>query len=199
MNARRHAPAAERNREPILSVLREVLPARGLLLEIASGTGQHTAHFAAALPELTFQPTEREPAALPSIAAWSEGLPTVRAPLVLDVTQDPWPIERADAVFNANMIHIAPWAVCLALLRGAARCLDDGGPLVLYGPFRVGGQHTADSNAAFDQRLRGEDPSWGVRDLEAVSEAAEAQGLALERRVAMPANNQTLIFRRSRG
>jgi hypothetical protein len=194
MDERRFAAAAERNREPILAVLRRVLPATGTVLEIASGTGQHVAHFAQALPGLTFQPSERERTSHASIASWCAGLPNVLPPLLLDVTQSPWPIARCDALFNANMIHIAPWAVCEALLRGAAQCLPPGAPLVLYGPFRIGGAHTADSNAAFDARLRGEDPSWGVRDLEAVCQVAAGDGLALRERVAMPANNQMLIF-----
>jgi hypothetical protein len=195
VDTRRFAAAAERNREPILALLQRVLPVRGMLLEIASGTGQHVAHFAQALPQLTFQPSERERAMLASIAAWSAGLPNVLPPVQLDVLQSPWPIARCDALFNANMIHIAPWAVGEALLRGAAQLLAPGAPLVLYGPFRIGGAHTADSNAAFDARLRGEDPSWGVRDLEAVCRVAAAHGLQLQERVAMPANNQALIFR----
>jgi SAM-dependent methyltransferase len=194
MEERRFAAAAERNREPILEVLRRVLPARGTVLEIASGTGQHVAHFAQALPALTFQPSEREPDMHASIASWCAGLPNVLPPLLLDVTHAPWPIERCDALFNANMIHIAPWPVCEALLRGAARCLAPEALLVLYGPFRIGGAHTADSNAAFDARLSGQDPSWGVRDLEAVCEVAATNGFVLRERVAMPANNQTLIF-----
>lgn len=196
MDERRTAPAAERNREPILRVLREVLPARGFVLELASGTGQHAAHFAAALPGLTWQPSELDPQLHSSIAAWTRGLANVRAPIALDATADTWPVPPLDAVFNANMIHIAPWEVCLGLMRGAGRQLLPGGRLVLYGPFKIGGAHTAESNAAFDQRLRATDPRWGVRDLEAVCEAAEREGLRFERRVAMPANNQTLVFGR---
>jgi SAM-dependent methyltransferase len=194
---RRHAAAAERNREPILDVLRRVLPRSGLVLEVASGTGQHTAHFAAALPELQWQPSERDPEMLGSIAAWTRDLGNVRPPILLDVTAESWSVAGAlDAVFNANMIHIAPWPVCLALLRGAALHLTPGGVLVMYGPYRIGGRHTADSNDAFDRRLRDTDPSWGVRDLEAVCEAAAAEGLSLVQRFEMPANNQTLLFRR---
>jgi SAM-dependent methyltransferase len=195
---RRHAAAAERNREPILQVLRRVLPEAGLVLEVASGTGQHAAHFAAALPGLSWQPSERDPDLLGSIAAWTRELGNVRPPIALDVSADPWPVAEAlDAVFNANMIHIAPWPVCLALLRGAARHLVPGGALVMYGPYRIGGRHTAESNEAFDHRLRDSDPSWGVRDLEAVCEAAAAQGLSFEQRFEMPANNQTLVFRKT--
>jgi SAM-dependent methyltransferase len=194
--ARRHAPAAERNREPILAVLRRVLPRHGSVLEVASGTGQHVAHFAAALPDLVWQPSERDPESLPSIVAWSRGLPNVLPPIVLDVTAEPWPIGTCDALFNANTIHIAPWDAGLALLRGAGRHLRPGGVLVLYGPYRIGGAHTAPSNDAFDADLRRRDPAWGVRDLEAVLDAAAAQGLRLVERVAMPANNQTLVLRR---
>jgi len=198
MSGRRVYPAAERNREPILAVLRRVLPAAGDVLEIASGSGQHVAHFAAALPALRFQPSEREVELHASITAWTEGLQNVRPPLRLDVSRAPWPVGRCDAIFNANMIHIAPWEVCLALLRGAAEHLAPDAPLVLYGPFRIGGVHTAESNAAFDARLRGEDARWGVRDLEAVCAAAAEHGLHLGERVAMPANNQMLIFRAQR-
>jgi SAM-dependent methyltransferase len=197
MSERRFAAAAERNREPILSVLREVLPARGLVLEVASGTGQHTAYCAAALPGLTFQPSELAGESLASIAAWCEGLPNVRPPIVLDATAEVWPVAAADAIFNANMIHIAPWAVCEGLVRGASRTLAPGSLLILYGPFRIGGEHTAESNAAFDQRLRETDPAWGVRDFEAVCGLAERAGLRFDRRVPMPANNQTLVFRKA--
>jgi SAM-dependent methyltransferase len=196
MDRRRHAPAAARNREPILAVLRSVLPARGLVLELASGTGQHVAHFAAALPALRWQPSEHDPELHDSIAAWTRGLPNVLAPITLDATSEPWPVGVCDAVWNANLLHIAPWEVCLGVLRGAGRHLVPGGLLALYGPYRIGGAHTADSNAAFDRQLRQTDPRWGVRDLEAVCEAARPHGLTLEQRVAMPANNQTLVFRR---
>jgi SAM-dependent methyltransferase len=189
------AAAAERNREPILRVLERVLPARGAVLEVASGTGQHAAHFAAALPGLVWQPTELDAGALESIAAWTAALGNVRAPIRLDVTEAPWPIETVDAIYGANMIHIAPWSVALALLAGAARHLRRGGLLVLYGPFKVGGRHTAPTNAAFDESLRARDPSFGVRDLEAVAAAAREHGLDLEERVAMPAENQILVMR----
>jgi SAM-dependent methyltransferase len=199
MDRRRHAPAAERNRQPILEVLARVLPERGEILEIASGTGQHAAYFAAALPSLVWQPSERDADAFASIAGWSESekLQNVRPPLRIDVTEEPWPVGQFAGIFNANMIHIAPWAVGPALLRGAGRHLVAGGVLVMYGPYRIGGQHTAPSNAAFDLDLRARDPAWGVRDLEAVVEVAGEHGLALVERVAMPANNQTLVFRRS--
>ncbi|HEY0709001.1 MAG TPA: DUF938 domain-containing protein [Polyangia bacterium] len=198
MNTRRHAPATTRNREPILEVLRRVLPAEGTVLEIASGTGEHAVFFAAAFPRLIWQPTDADAGALASIAAWTSesSASNVATPLPLDVSASTWPIERADAIFCANMIHIAPWAACLGLLSGAGRCLPPGAPLVTYGPYRIGGAHTSESNAAFDADLRARNPLWGVRDLEAVVEVASANGLDLAERVAMPANNQTLVFRR---
>ena len=195
---KQHAPAAARNRDPILAVLRRVLPARpgALVLEVASGTGQHAVHFAQALPHLHWQPTDLDPAALASIAAWVQeaGLSNLRAPQPLDV-RGAWPVDRADALFCANMVHISPWACTLGLLEGAARLLDVGAPLVLYGPYRRGGAHTAPSNAAFDESLRARDPAWGVRDLEAVVD--HARGFALEEVVQMPANNLTVVLRRS--
>jgi cyclopropane fatty-acyl-phospholipid synthase-like methyltransferase len=196
--SRRHAPATARNRDAILAVLKRVLPAQGKVLEIASGTGEHVVHFAAALPGLTFQPSDLDEAALGSIAAWiaEAGLNNVQPPLRLDATQDAWP-DTVDAIFSANMIHIAPWEAALGLFRGAGRALRSGGVLVIYGPFRMGGAHTAPSNQAFDEELRARDPRWGVRDLEALQAVAAEHGLALEERVPMPANNQTLIFRRT--
>ncbi|MBL6454909.1 DUF938 domain-containing protein [Belnapia sp. T6] len=193
-DARRYAPATLRNREPILAVLRRHLPPAGLVLEVASGTGEHAAHFAAALPGLTFQPSDPEPAARTSIAAWGAGLANLRPPLALDATGEDWP--AADAVLCINMIHIAPWAATLGLMRGAARCLAPGGPLILYGPYRRGGAHTAPGNAAFDADLRARDPEWGVRDLESVAAAAAAQGFGPPVAEEMPANNLTLVFRR---
>ena len=198
-DARRNAPAAERNREPILAVLRGVIPADSRVVEIASGTGQHAAYFAAALPSLRWQPTERDPAALASIDAWvrSAAVDNVDPAIVLDVTALPWPVGDIDAIFNANMIHIAPWECCLALVNGAGRHLPSGGLLITYGPYRMGGAHTAASNERFDASLRSQDPSWGVRDLESVCDVAAVQGLVLGQRVAMPANNQILVFVRS--
>jgi SAM-dependent methyltransferase len=193
---RRSAPSAERNKGPILDVLKRVLPERGLVLEIASGTGQHTAHFAQALPALEFQPTEADSEMLPSIAAWCEGLPNVRAPFTFDIAQLPWPVERAAAILCINMIHIAPWQATLDLMKGAARTLGDGGVLVLYGPYRRGGAHTAPSNEAFDASLRSRNPEWGIRDLVKVAEVASSHGLSLEEAVAMPANNFTVVFRK---
>jgi len=192
------APSAERNKEPILAVLWRVLPRQGAVLEIASGTGQHVTHFARALPDLQWWPSEPDVAMHGSIAAWiaHEGLTNVRPPVALDVGTAPWPIERADAVVCINMIHIAPWQATLDLMRGAGRVLPPDGVLVLYGPYRRGGEHTAPSNAAFDAQLRRSDPQWGVRDLEAVADAAKAHRLALEEIVPMPANNFVLVLRK---
>jgi SAM-dependent methyltransferase len=194
-----HSPAAERNGPPILAELLRLLPSTGRALEIASGTGQHAAHFAAALPGWRWQPTEHEVATFPSIVAWAReaGLSNVEPPLQLDVTGFPWPVvDPYDLIYCANMIHIAPWAACLALLDGARQHLAARGLLVLYGPYRIGGQHTADSNAAFDADLRSRDARWGVRDLEAVVDEARARQLALRERIPMPANNQLLVFAR---
>jgi len=199
IEGRRFAPATARNRAPILAVLERVLPARGFVLEIASGTGEHAAAFAAALPALAFQPSDVDPESLASIEAWRRhsALPNLRAAVALDVHALPWPVAAApDAILCINMIHIAPWSASLALLDGAAALLAPGAPLVLYGPYREGGAHTAPSNASFDASLRERDPRWGVRDLEAVASEAAARGIHLEEVVAMPANNRTLVLRR---
>lgn len=192
---RRHAPATLRNRDAILAALRRHLPETGLLLEIASGTGEHAAHFAAALPGVTFQPSDPDADARASIDAHAAaaGLANIRPALALDVT-GVWPIDRADALLCCNMIHIAPWEATPALIAGAARVLPSGAPLLLYGPFLRGGQHTAPSNADFDASLRARDPRWGVRDLdEVIALAADFEVAAIE---AMPANNLTAVFRR---
>jgi SAM-dependent methyltransferase len=196
-DGRWRAPAAERNQGPILAVLRRALPPAGLVLEIASGTGQHVAHFAAALPNLIWQPSEADVAFDRSIRAWieAEGLTNVREPVAFDVTL-PWPVTRADAAVCINMIHIAPWAATQALIAGAAGVLPPGGVLFLYGPFRRFGRHTAASNAAFDAQLRGADPDWGVRDLEAVAALAEAAEFDLKEVVEMPANNLSVVFQK---
>lgn len=199
---RQDYPATRRNRDAILTVLREVLPASGTVLELASGSGQHVAHFAAALPHLHWQPTDRDPDLFASIAAWTEGLANVAEPLPLDVISNDWPIGRCDAVMCANMIHIAPWQACLGLLDGVARTLDrerPEAPLCLYGPFKRGGVHTAPSNESFDASLRERDPRWGVRDLDDVAKEANDRGFALDRVIDMPANNLTVVFRRRRG
>jgi hypothetical protein len=193
---------AERNKGPILEVLVRHLPASGTVLEIASGTGQHAVHFAAALPDLVWQPSDVDPAALPAIEARREraGLANVLPPLALDVREQPWPIERADAMVCCNMIHIAPWQAALGLLAGAQAVLGaPEAPLCLYGPYRRGGRHTAPSNAAFDASLRQRNPEWGVRDLEEVVAVAERQGFRLADLVPMPANNFTLVLRRVGG
>jgi len=182
-------------------VLERVLPRRGLVLEIASGTGEHAVAFAAALPGLVFQPSDADRESLASVEAWRAhaGLANVRPALALDVHAPPWPLpEPPDAILCSNLIHIAPWSACLALLDGAAAALAAGAPLVLYGPYREGGVHTASSNAAFDASLRERDPRWGVRDLDEVAAEAAARGLALEEVVAMPANNRTVVLRRIR-
>jgi SAM-dependent methyltransferase len=195
---KRHAQAPERNREPLLAVLREVLPASGTVLEVASGTGQHAVFFARAFPGLLWQPTDLEPESLDSIAAWraEESLPNLLPPLPLDASSDTWPVDSADAVLNVNMIHISPWASCQGLMRGAGRVLAPGGCLVMYGPYFVEGRDTAPSNLAFDASLRERNASWGVRQLGAVTAEAARHGLERERMVDMPSNNLTLVFRK---
>jgi SAM-dependent methyltransferase len=193
---RQHAPAAERNREPILDVLRKALPASGLVLEIASGSGEHVTHFAAALPGLEWQPSDPNVDARASIAAWTqhEQLTNVRAPLALDVERAPWGIDAAQAVVCINMIHISPWTATEALFDGAGRLLGSGGVLYLYGPYRRHGAHTAPSNEAFDQQLRNRNPAWGVRNMEAVVALGEAQGFKCGEPIGMPANNFSLVL-----
>ncbi len=194
----RKAPAAARNREPILQVLRGCLPRPALVLEVASGTGEHAVWFSHALPALTWQPTDRDPAALESIAAWRDqtGVPNLLPPLPLDASAASWPVNRADAVVAINLVHIAPWAVTEGLIAGAARVLTADGLLFLYGPFSNSGVHTAASNAAFDADLRARDPAWGVRDLDEIAALASRHGLARIEQIAMPANNLSVIFRR---
>lgn len=199
-DARLTSPAASRNKEPILEVLRRVLPETGLVLEIASGTGEHAAFLATQMPCLSWQPSDPDPGARASIAAWSAhaGNPeNLRAPLDLDAAGEDWPIAAADAIVCINMIHISPWASCRGLMRGAARILPHGGMLYLYGPYRASGRHTAPSNDVFDRSLRAQDPSWGVRDIEDVIAEAEKNGLSFVETVAMPANNLSAIFRKS--
>lgn len=194
----RSAPAAARNREPILRVLREYLPRPALVLEIASGTGEHAVWFSSALPELTWQPTDHDPEALRSIAAWRDmsGPPNLLPPLWLDAAADSWPVSQTDAIVAINLVHIAPWTVTQGLMAGAARVLTSGGLLFLYGPFREGGVHTAVSNAAFDADLRARDPSWGIRDLDEITALAGQHGILGPERIAMPANNLSVVFRR---
>jgi cyclopropane fatty-acyl-phospholipid synthase-like methyltransferase len=194
--SKRSSPAAERNKGPLLEVLRRVLPSTGTLFEVASGTGQHASYFAEHLPGLVFQPSDIDPENLASIRAWvsEAGSSNLRQPLELDVTADDWGVGRVDAIFSANMIHIAPWACAQGLLAGVARHLTEAGVFVLYGPFRIAGQHTAPSNEAFDADLRARDSRFGVRDLEAVEDLARKSALRLAERVEMPANNQCLVF-----
>jgi SAM-dependent methyltransferase len=196
--AARTAPAAARNREPILRVLRTCLPPTARVLEIASGTGEHAMWFSEALPSLEWQPTDCDPDALRSIAAWREttNLPNLLPPLQLDVSAETWPVARADAVVAINMIHIAPWSATQGLIAGAARVLVPGGLLFFYGPFREGGVHTAPSNAVFDADLRAQNQSWGIRDLDDIAALAGGHGFEAPERIAMPANNLSVVFRR---
>ena len=189
---------ADRNKGPILEVLTRVLPASGLVLEIASGTGQHVSHFAQGMPGLVWQPSDPDPEARRSINAWTAGerLPNIRPPIDLDVRVRPWPITTCDAIVCINMVHISPWAATQALFDGAAAALAENGTIYLYGPYRRRGEHTAPSNAAFDTMLRTQNPEWGVRDLERVVETARARDFELIETVAMPANNLSVIFRR---
>jgi SAM-dependent methyltransferase len=223
-DARRSAPAALRNREPIASVLAEWLPTTGLVLEVASGTGEHAVHFARAFPQLEWQPSDADEQALATIAAWRSeaGLPNLRAPVSLDAASARWPVDHADAllsitmdsdscnhpepaekgdfdvVLNLNMVHISPWSAALGLLDGAARVLKPGGLLILYGPWLLAGVETAPSNLAFDQQLRERDPKWGLRRVEDFDAAASNRGFRLEQARAMPANNLMLLFRLAR-
>lgn len=194
------SPASERNRQPILDVLQAVLPASGTALEIASGTGQHVAFFAAAMPQWTWQPSDVTGDAFGSITAWcaQAGVANVRPPLLLDVLAPQWPVDgqTLDAVYCANMLHIAPWATCAALMRGAARCLAPHGLLITYGPYLEQDVPTAQGNLDFDADLRQRNPAWGIRALQDVQREAAAAGLRLAQRHAMPANNLLLVFAR---
>lgn len=196
-----HAPATLRNREPILAALRRLLPASARVLEVGSGTGEHAAFFCGAMPTWTWQPTDPSPSAVASIdahrgAAGSSGLLPA---LALDARTPDWPPGPFDAVFSANVIHISPWTVCLGLLDGASRVLESDGIFLLYGPFRFDGAFLADSNAAFDARLRAENPEWGVRDVSDLIAAARTRGFAEPRRIELPANNHLLAFARRPG
>ncbi len=196
--AAKSAPAATRNRDPILRVLRDQLPRPALVLEVASGTGEHAVWFSKALPEVTWQPTDHDDDALNSIAVWRDtaGPPNLLPPLRLDAGSDTWPVAQADAIVAINMVHIAPWTATQGLFAGAARVLTDDGLLFLYGPFREGGEHTSPGNAAFDADLRARDQAWGIRDLEAVTSLASQHGFRPPERIAMPANNLSVVFRR---
>ncbi len=199
---RRFAPAAQRNTEPILGVLRDVLPAAGRALEVGSGSGQHAVAFAEAFPGLDWQPSDPQAQARASIAVRvaDAGLDNLAEPLDLDVTAPDWPAALdgpCDAIVCINVLHITPWAVAEGLMRGAGRLLSPGGIVYLYGPYMHDGQHTAPSNAAFDASLRRRDPAWGVRDIADVAACAEPNGLALDRVFDMPRDNFSLVFRRA--
>ena len=196
----RAAPSTARNRDPILSVLEPRLPARGLVLEIAAGAGEHAVYNAAALPHLTWLPTDADAEALASIEAWRQhaGLANLLPASRLDAADpDAWPVAHADAVVNINMIHISPWSAAEGLMTGAGRVLPSGGLLFLYGPYLERDAPTAPSNLAFDQSLRRRNPDWGLREVEAVAALADRNGLVLVERIAMPANNLTLVFRKA--
>lgn len=196
-DARRHAPATERNRDPIATVLRQELPDAGLVLEVASGTGEHIVHFAGLFPALHWQPTDPDPQARDSIEAWAAAHANIRPPLDLDAAASHWPIDAADAILCINMVHISPWESTLGLMAGAGRLLPPGAPLILYGPYLRDAVDTAPSNLAFDMSLRDRDPQWGLRHLEDVDHAAMAQGLEPSRLVEMPANNIMRVYRRA--
>lgn len=196
--AKRHAPATLRNRDFIVEVLREVLPARGLVLEVASGTGEHVVHFARAFPGLDWQPSDPDADGRRSIAAWSaeSGLANIRPPLALDASSPEWPIDAADAILCINMVHISPWAATRGLMNGASARLAPGAPLYLYGPYRRSDVPTSESNAAFDRSLKARDPEWGLRLVDDMIALGADHALDFERLVEMPANNLSLIFRK---
>jgi cyclopropane fatty-acyl-phospholipid synthase-like methyltransferase len=200
MDARQYSPSTARNRDVILGVLRRVLPPCARVLELASGSGEHAVHIAKALPEITWQPSDPDETARASTAAWvaAEGLSNVRPPLYIDVSATDWGVEGQafDALVAINMIHISPWEATLGLMAGAGRLLRDGGVLHTYGAYMRGGRHTAPSNEAFEAWLKQRDERYGVRDLEAVEEVAQAQGLRLREIIEMPANNLSLVFER---
>ncbi|NJM97065.1 MAG: DUF938 domain-containing protein [Phormidesmis sp. RL_2_1] len=213
-DARQYATATERNRQPILTVLQQVLPSMGTVLEISSGTGEHITYFAPRMSHLQWIPSEPQAEARQSIQAWGEALPSANLwmpPLALDVSVLPWPVERPvatdaleqrlrsepiTAIVNINMIHICAWKMCAHLMAGAGRILPREGVLYLYGPFRRAGEPMAASNEAFDQMLRDRDPNWGIRDLAKVTALANQHGLRLEQVIEMPANNLSVVFRR---
>jgi len=196
---RPYSAAAERNQGPILAHLQRWWPPQGVALEIASGTGQHAAHFAAGLPGWRWLPSDGNPASMDAIQAWCGGLANVAPPLLLDVLAPDWPgvPTPLDALYCANMLHISPWATCAALMQGAARHLGPGGVLVLYGPYLEDDVPTAPSNLAFDADLKSRHPAWGLRRLADVAMQARAAGLTLKERVPMPANNLLLAWTRA--
>ncbi len=212
LDARQYAPATQRNRETILKVLLQVLPPTGTVLEVSSGTGEHAVFFAPRLQPRKWIPSDPNPVARASIAAWREHCPAdnLYPPIELDVRNPIWDVEQDKlpeplqdmgfnrdsivAIVNINMIHISPWSACLGLMAGAGRILPPNGILYLYGPFKQGGKHTAPSNANFDESLQAQNPEWGVRDLDEVVAVAQAQNLSLVETYAMPANNLSVIF-----
>ncbi len=212
LEARQHAPATQRNQGPILQVLLQVLPPRGTILEVSSGTGEHAIFLAPRLRPRKWIPSDPDPDARASIAAWRKHCPTdnLYPPIALDARDPVWAVEQDElpealqdidfkhdpivAIVNINMIHIAPWSACLGLMSRARQILPPGGILYLYGPFKQGGKHTAPSNAAFDERLQAQNPEWGVRDLDEVVAVAQAQSLSLVKTYVMPANNLSVIF-----
>ena len=198
---RRSAPAALRNREPIAQVLADWLPERGIVLEVASGTGEHVVHFAERFPTLDWQPSDSDPHALDSIRAWRAAaeLPNIRDPIIVDAAAPGWPIDCADAVLNINMVHISPWAAALGLLDGAARLLGPGQPMILYGPWLSESIETAPSNLAFDADLKHRNPQRGLRKVECFAEEARLRNLELAESRPMPANNLMLLFRKGTG
>lgn len=200
--ARRFAPSAQRNRQAILDVLTRVLPQRGLVLELASGSGEHAVHFARNLPSLRWQPSDPDPGSRRSIDAHADAhahadsgqCPNLLPALDLDVTASEWPVHAADAIVCINMVHISPWAASEGLFAGAGRILPSGGVVYLYGPYKRNGRHTAPSNEAFDASLRQRNSAWGVRNLEDLTALATQADLALREVVEMPANNLSLVF-----
>ncbi len=197
-DVRRSAPAALRNRGPIADVLREWLPNSGVVLEVASGTGEHAAYFAERFPNLEWQPSDVHPDALRSIAAWRQAahLSNLREPVRIDAAAGDWPVERADAVLNINMVHISAWGAAIGLIDSSARLLSEGAPLILYGPWLTGQVEPAPSNVAFDADLRRRDPQWGLRKVEDFAMHAKRCGFQLVQQRAMPANNMMLLFER---
>ncbi|MEA5550134.1 class I SAM-dependent methyltransferase [Anabaena cylindrica UHCC 0172] len=205
-NQKQFAPATERNRQAILEVLLQVLPATGTILEVASGTGEHAVFFAPSLKPRQWLPSDPNQILRDSIIAWSEESKSdnLHPPLELDASQPIWPVEKDQipdlpitAIVNINMIHISPWSACLGLMAGAGRILPSGGVLYLYGPYKQNGKHTAPSNEAFDESLQAQNPEWGVRNLEDAIAVANTQNLTLHKTYQMPANNLSLVFRRN--
>lgn len=194
---RKHAPATLRNRDAIVDVLQTILPESGVALEIASGSGEHVACFAAAFPKLVWQPSDPDPEARASISAWCAGRENILPPLALDAASSNWSVDEVAAILCINMVHISPWRATIGLMRGASQRLSSGAPLYLYGPYRREDVQTAESNEAFDRSLRSRNPEWGLRNVSDMIALAEQNGLVFERLVEMPANNLSLIFRKA--